>query len=58
MIRALNMREALDEIEVAIDWLYEHSSFRNVSRELFEKVIEGKMRPDKQALLRQLGIQF
>src|ERR1051325_11895479 len=58
LIRALNMREALDEIEVAIDWLYEHSSFRNVSRELFEKVIEGKMRPDKQALLRQLAIQF
>lgn len=58
LIRALNMREALDEIEVAIDCLYEHSDFRSVSRELFEKVIEGKMRPDKEALLRQLGIQF
>jgi hypothetical protein len=58
LIRALNMREALDEIEVAIDCLYEHSSFRNVSRDLFEEVIEGKMRPNKEALLKQLGIQF
>lgn len=58
LIRALNMREALDEIEVAIDCLYEHSHFRNVSRELFEKVIEGKLKTDKETLLRQLGIQF
>jgi len=58
LIRALNMREALDEIEVAIDCLYEHSSFRNVSRDLFEEVIAGKMRPNKEALLKQLGIQF
>ena len=47
LIRALNMRDALDEIEVAIDCLYEHSSFRNVSRDLFEEVIEGKSGPIK-----------
>ena len=58
LIRALNMRDALDEIEVAIDCLYEHSSFRSVSRDLFEKVIERRMKPDKEALLHQLGIQF
>lgn len=58
LISALNMREALDEIDVAIDCLYEHSDFRNVSRELFETVIEGTVRKDKEALLRQLGIQF
>jgi hypothetical protein len=58
LIRALNMREALDEIDVAIDCLYEDSSFRNVSRDLFEEVIAGKMRPNKEALLKQLGIQF
>jgi hypothetical protein len=58
LIRALNMRAALAEIDVAIDCLYEHSDFRNVSRELFEKVIEGKITTSKEALLRQLGIQF
>ena len=58
MISALNMREALDEIDVAIDCLYEHSDFRSVSPELFESVIEGKITKNKEAFLRQLGIQF
>ena len=58
LIRALNMREALDEIDVALDCLYEHSDFRHVSREMFEKVIGGKITSHKEALLRQLGIQF
>jgi hypothetical protein len=57
-IGELNMHDALDEIDVAIDCLYDHSDFRNVSRELFEKVIEGRVTKDKEALLRQLGIQF
>lgn len=54
----LNMHAALDEIDVAIDCLYDHSDFRNVSRELFETVIEGEIKSDKEALLRQLGIKF
>ena len=58
LISGLNIHEALDEIDVAIDCLYEHSDFRSVSRELFEKVIGGKLRTDKETLLRQLGIQF
>ena len=58
LIRALNMREALEELEVAIDCLYEHSVFRNVSRDLFERVIEGTMTTSKEALLRELGIKF
>lgn len=58
LISALNMHEVLDEIDVAIDCLYEHSDFRHVSREMFEKVIEGKITSHKEALLRQLGIQF
>lgn len=54
----LNMHEALDEIDVAIDCLYEHSDFRSVSRELFETVIEGRLKTDKEVLLRQLGIKI
>lgn len=57
-ISTLNIHEALDEIDVAIDCLFEHSDFRHVSRDLFEKVIEGKITTSKEALLRQLGIQF
>ena len=58
LISALNMHEALEEIDVAIDCLYEHSDFRNISRELFETVIEGTVTKNKETLLRQLGIQF
>ena len=58
LISGLNMHEALNEIDVAIDCLYEHSDFRNVSREMFETVIEGTVTKNKEALLRQLGIQF
>lgn len=58
LIGDLNIHQALDQIDVAIDCFYEHSDFRSVSREMFEKVIEGKVTSHKEALLRQLGIQF
>ena len=56
-INDLQMHEALAEIDLAIDCLYDHSDFRSISRELFETVIEGELTPDKEALLRQLGIR-
>jgi hypothetical protein len=57
-IRDLDMHEALAAIEVAIDCLYEHSDFRSISRELFGTAIGGKLTTDKEALLRQLGVQI
>ncbi len=57
-IRDLDMHEALAEIQVAIDCLYEHSDFRSVSRELFETAIAGKLTTDKEAVLRHLGIRI
>ena len=57
-ITDLDIHEALDEIDVAIECLYEHSDFRSVSRELFEALIEGELTPDKEALLRQLGLRI
>ena len=50
-IRDLDMHEALAEIGVAIDCLYEHSDFRSISRELFGIAIEGKLTTDREALL-------
>jgi hypothetical protein len=58
LIRDLDMHEALQEIEVAIDCLYEHSDFRSISRELFGTAIEGKLATDKETLLRQLGLRI
>jgi len=57
-IRDLDMHEALQEIEVAIGCLYEHSDFRSISRELFGTAIEGKLTTDREALLRQLGLRI
>ena len=57
-ISDLNMHDALDAIEVAIDCLYNHSDFHSVGRGLFESAIEGKLTADKESLLRQLGVEI
>jgi hypothetical protein len=57
-ITDLDMHEALGEINVALDCLYDHSDFRSISRELFGTAIEGKLTTDKEALLRQLGVRI
>ena len=58
LIHDLDMHEALQEIEVAIDCLYEHSDFRSISREMFGTAIQGKLTTDKETLLRQLGMRI
>jgi hypothetical protein len=57
-IASLNMHEAIAGIDQAIDSLYEHSDFRNVSRDLFLIAITGELTTDKEALLRQLGMEI
>jgi hypothetical protein len=57
-IRDLDMHEALAEIELAIDCLYEYSDFRSISREMFGTAIAGKLTTDKETLLRQLGLRI
>jgi hypothetical protein len=57
-ITALNMHDALEAIDVAIDCLYNHSDFHSVGRGLFESAIEGKLTTDKESLLRQLGVEI
>lgn len=57
-INDLNMHDALDAINVAIDCLYSHSDFHGVGRGLFESAIEGKLSSDKESLLRQLGVKI
>ena len=55
-INDLNMHDALEAIDVAIDCLYNHSDFHSVGRGLFESAIEGKLTSEKESLLRQLGV--
>jgi hypothetical protein len=58
LITDLDMHEALGEINVAIDCLYDHSDFRSISREMFGTAIAGKLTTDKEAVLRHLGIKI
>ena len=57
LIRDLDMHEALQEIDAAIDCLFEHSDFRSISRELFETAIAGRLSTEREGLLRKLGVQ-
>lgn len=53
-----NIPEALAAIDRAVDSLYEHSEFRNVSHQLFRAVIEGKITIEQEKLLNELGVKF
>jgi len=57
-IRELDMHEALQDLDLAIDCLFEHSDFRSISRELFETAIAGKLSTDREELLRKLGMHI
>lgn len=51
-------REAVAAIDEAIDSLYEHSDFRSAGRDLFLTAIEGKLTPDKEDMIHELGIRI
>ena len=57
-ITDLNLHEALEEIDVAIDCLYEHTVFRTISRALFGTAIQGRLSTYREGLLRKLGIEI
>src|SRR5690349_21850511 len=57
-ISDLNMHDAIDALNVAIDCLFNHSDFHGVGRGLFESAIEGNLTADKESLLRQLGVEI
>jgi hypothetical protein len=57
-ISDLDMHDALEAIDVAIDCLYSHSDFHSVGRGLFVSAIEGNLTTDKESLLRQLGVEI
>ncbi|HEU4712022.1 MAG TPA: hypothetical protein VFS76_10680 [Pyrinomonadaceae bacterium] len=56
-INGSTKRNALHAIDDALDRLYEHSDFRDVSHELFLSAAAGELTTDTEGLLRQLGIK-
>ena len=51
-------RRVIAELEQAIEILFEHSDFRNLSRELFQQRINGTLKPKQERMLRELGVKF
>ena len=58
LVGDLKKREAIRAIDKALDSLYEHSDFRSAGRDLFLTAIEGKLTPDKEDMIRELGIRI
>ena len=48
--------EAHTLLDLAVDALYEHTNFRQVSHELFRAAVAGQLSVDQEALLRELGV--
>lgn len=52
-----NIPEALAAIDRAVDSLYEHSEFRDVSYQLFRSAVEGNITTELENRIHQLGIR-
>jgi hypothetical protein len=49
--------EAIAAIDRAIDRLYEHSEFRNVSHDLFRQTVDGDLTAETERTIHKLGIR-
>lgn len=54
---ATDITQGVAAIDRAIDGLYPHTDFRKVSYQLFRAAIEGKLTPEQEDLIKQLGIK-
>ena len=57
-IEPLRIQEAIDGIDRAVDVLFPHTDFHNITRDLFRKVIEGKLTLEEEQTLKALGAKF
>lgn len=57
-VEPLQLEEALDGLDRAIEAIYPYTQFHRVSYKLFRNVVEGKMTLEQEELLKKLGIKF
>lgn len=50
--------DAIAGLDLAIDDLYNHTDFRKVSHKLYLHRLEGRLKPDQEEKLRQLGMKI
>ena len=57
-VEPLQLEEALEGLDRAIEAIYPYTQFHRVSYKLFRNVVEGKMTIEQEELLKKLGIKF
>lgn len=45
-------------LDLAVEALYPHTDFHNMARTFFQRTIEGKLKPEQEEKLRQLGVKL
>lgn len=50
--------DAIAGLDLAIENLYPHTDFYNMSRTFFQRTIEGNLKPEQEEKLRQLGVKL
>jgi hypothetical protein len=57
-IEPLKVQEAIEAIDRAVDVLFPHTQFHELSQDFFRKVIEGTLTFEEDQMLRSMGIEF
>ena len=57
-VEPLLINEAIEGLERAIEILYRHTQFNDICREMYRKVIGGKLTREEEETLKKLGLKF
>ena len=50
--------DAIAALDLAVEALYPHTDFHKMGRQLFQLTIEGRLKPDQEEKLRELGVKL
>ena len=57
-VEPLKIQEAIDGIDLAVEAVFPHTQFHELSLEFFRKVIEGELTFEEDQKLRAMGFEF
>lgn len=49
---------AIAGLDLAVEALYPHTDFHNMGRTFFQRTIEGRLKPEQEEKLRELGVKI
>jgi len=50
--------DAIAGLDLAVEALYPHTDFYNMGRTFFQRTIEGRLKPEQENKLRELGVKL